>query len=166
MRSTFFPLVQPRRAVFLLAAGLLALALFPPLPPAARAQQAAPQPAAAGKSHRALFEVTADGPAQWTATLNNVENLREALGPEATEIAVVVHGDGLGFLLKTNDATLQERMRGLAAKGVVFAACENTMKKKNVTKADLLPFVTTVDSGVAEVVRKQEAGWAYLKSGD
>jgi intracellular sulfur oxidation DsrE/DsrF family protein len=34
-----------------------------------------------------------------------------------------------------------------------------------VTQADLLPFVTTVDSGVAEVVRKQEAGWAYLKSG-
>ena len=39
------------------------------------------------------------------------------------------------------------------------------MKKKNVSKADLLPATTTVDSGVAEVVRKQEAGWSYVKSG-
>jgi intracellular sulfur oxidation DsrE/DsrF family protein len=49
--------------------------------------------------------------------------------------------------------------------GVVFAACENTMKKQNVTKEQLMPFVITVDSGVAEVVRKQEAGWAYIKGG-
>ena len=49
--------------------------------------------------------------------------------------------------------------------GVVFAARENTMKKQNVTKDQLMPFVTTVDSGVAEVVRKQEAGWAYIKGG-
>ncbi len=34
------------------------------------------------------------------------------------------------------------------------------MKKKDKTKDGLLPFVTTVDSGVAEVVRKQEAGWS------
>jgi intracellular sulfur oxidation DsrE/DsrF family protein len=63
------------------------------------------------------------------------------------------------------NATLADRMKKLADAGVVFAACENSMRKKNVTKADLLPFVTTVDSGVAEVVRKQEAGWSYIKSG-
>ena len=28
---------------------------------------------------------------------------------------------------------------------------------------DLFPFASTVDSGVAELVRKQEAGWAYIK---
>jgi intracellular sulfur oxidation DsrE/DsrF family protein len=28
-----------------------------------------------------------------------------------------------------------------------------------------LPGVGTVDSGVAEVVRLQEAGWSYVKSG-
>ena len=63
--------------------------------------------------------------------------------------------------LKANDN--HARMEDLARAGVVFAACENTMKKKNVTKEDLLPFAKTVDSGVAEVVRKQEGGWAYLR---
>ena len=53
----------------------------------------------------------------------------------------------------------------LADGGVVFAACENTMKKKHVTKEQLVPFATTTGSGVAEVVRKEEAGWSYIKSG-
>jgi intracellular sulfur oxidation DsrE/DsrF family protein len=39
------------------------------------------------------------------------------------------------------------------------------MKRKQLTKDDLLPFAITVDSGVAEVVRKQAAGWSYIKSG-
>ena len=56
-------------------------------------------------------------------------------------------------------------MRKLADGGVAFVACENTMRKKKITKEQLLPFVTTVDSGVAEVVRKQEQGWSYIRSG-
>jgi intracellular sulfur oxidation DsrE/DsrF family protein len=56
-------------------------------------------------------------------------------------------------------------MQKLHDGGVVFAACENTMRKKKVTKDALFPFATTVDSGVAEVVRKQEQGWSYIKSG-
>jgi intracellular sulfur oxidation DsrE/DsrF family protein len=39
------------------------------------------------------------------------------------------------------------------------------MRRKNVSRGELLPFATTVDSGVAEVVRKQEQGWSYVKSG-
>lgn len=117
----------------------------------------------AGKTHRIVFEVTMEGPEQWTPALNNVENLRIALGA-ATEIEVVAHSKGLGMLIAKDNA-LVDRMKKLADAGVVFAACENTMKKKNVTQEQLLPFATTTDSGVAEVVRKQEAGWSYLKSG-
>ena len=113
--------------------------------------------------HRVVFEVTMEGPEQWTAALNNVENLRKAFGADNTQVEVVGHSKGLGIMLSKN-VELADRMKKLSDGGVLFAACENSMRKKNVTKADLLPFVTTVDSGVAEVVRKQEAGWAYLKS--
>jgi len=37
------------------------------------------------------------------------------------------------------------------------------MRDRNLTDEDLFPFASTVDSGVAELVRKQEAGWAYVK---
>lgn len=115
-------------------------------------------------THRVVFEVTMVGDDQWTGVLNNVENLQRAFGGEQTEIEVVAHSNGLGLVLKTNEA-LANRMKAISATGVVFAACENTMQKKDVTKSDLLPFVRTVDSGVTEVVRKQEAGWSYVKSG-
>ena len=49
--------------------------------------------------------------------------------------------------------------------GVAFVGCENTMTRKNMTKDQLVPFALTVDSGVAEVIRKQEQGWSYIKSG-
>ncbi len=112
---------------------------------------------------KVVFEVTMEGPEQWTAVLNNVENLRTALGA-ATKIEVVAHSKGLGMLV-AKDNGLTDRMKKLADDGVVFAACENTMKKKNVTKDQLVPFAKTTDSGVAEVIRKQEAGWSYIKSG-
>ena len=115
-------------------------------------------------SHRIVIELTSGEPMQWESVLNNVENVRRALGADATRVAVVAHGEGLGLVMKTNTA-LQQRVERLAADGVVFAACENTMRRKKVTRADLLPAATTVDSGVAEVVRRQEAGWAYLKGG-
>ncbi|MHB0970756.1 MAG: DsrE family protein [Thermoanaerobaculia bacterium] len=114
--------------------------------------------------HRIVMEVSTDDPKAWEAALNNIENLRNALGAGASTVELVAHGGGLGMLLGTNSAQSQ-RMEKLAAGGVVFAACENTMKRKKVTRDDLLPFVTTVDSGVAEVVRKQEQGWSYVKAG-
>lgn len=114
--------------------------------------------------HRVVFQVTSEGDEQWDAVLGNVENMREALGAANTEVAVIGHSKGLGMLLAAGNKHA-ERMRKLADEGVAFIACENTMRKKDVTRDQLLPFATTVDSGVAEVVRRQEQGWSYLKSG-
>ena len=116
------------------------------------------------KLHRIVLEVNVEGEEPWQSILNNVENLQKALGPDHTRIEVVAHGKGLSLLVNT-DLSLKERLQRISQTGVVFAACENTMRRKNVKKGDLLPFATTVPSGVAEVVLKQEAGWAYLKGG-
>jgi hypothetical protein len=114
--------------------------------------------------HRVVIEVTAEEAPQWESVLNNVENLQKAFAPQQTEIEVVAHGKGLAMLQRTH-AAQSERMAKMAAAGVRFAACENTMRRLKLQKSDLFDFVVTVDSGVAEVVRKQEAGWAYLKGG-
>jgi len=114
--------------------------------------------------HHVVVEVNVEGSDAWVGALNNIENLQRAFAPAEVQVEAVSHGKGLGMLLKSNLA-LRERLEQLSARGVVFAACQNTMRKRNVTKDDLFPFVVTVDSGVAEVVRKQEAGWSYLKTG-
>jgi uncharacterized protein len=119
------------------------------------------------KAHRVVFEVAMDGAAKWEGALRNVENAQKALGPE-TKIEVVAHGKGIGILLgKTSaeNAELKSKLEKLHAAGVVFAGCENTLSRMKIDKKDLVEFATTVDSGVAEVIRKQSAGWAYIKSG-
>jgi intracellular sulfur oxidation DsrE/DsrF family protein len=116
------------------------------------------------KKHKIVFDVSVGGEEAWQGVLNNVENVQKSFGQGNSQIEVVLHGKGLGLILKTN-TNQQERLKMLSGKGIVFAACENTMKRMNVTREQLLPFAVTVDSGVAEVVRKQEAGWTYIKAG-
>ena len=48
---------------------------------------------------------------------------------------------------------------------MVFAACQNSMRVQKVTTEDLLAFATQVDSGVSEIIRKQEADWSYVRAG-
>jgi intracellular sulfur oxidation DsrE/DsrF family protein len=112
--------------------------------------------------HRVVFELTSDDPAVWEGLLNNVENAQKALAPASIE--VVAHSKGLAMLTAAT-AAVRQRMKNNADGGVVFAACENTMTRQGVKREDLVPFAKTVESGVAEVVRKQESGWSYLRSG-
>lgn len=116
------------------------------------------------KAHRVVFELSTDHTPSWNALLNNVENVQAHFGAANTEIEVVAHGPGIGLVLKSNPA-LADRMEALSKQKVVFAACNNTLTRKKIPSEDLLPFVTVVPAGVAEVILKQEAGWAYVKAG-
>ena len=118
----------------------------------------------AAAKHRIVFQVNVDGQEQWQSVLANVENLQKEFGPRNTQIEVVCFGKGVDMLLNT-DAPLAERIAKDHAAGVTFAACQNTLRARHLTPADLLPSASTVDSGVAEIVRRQEAGWAYIKGG-
>lgn len=147
---------------------LVAIALLGGLlqPPVHAAQSTTPIPVSTGAVHRVVFELTSGEPEAWNAVLNNIENVRKSLGEGATQVQLVAHGKGLDFLKPSTPTAQKDRMKKLAEAGVVFAACENTMKRQQVNKSDLLPFATTVDSGVAEVVRKQEQRWSYIRSGN
>jgi len=114
--------------------------------------------------HRILFDVSTGNAETWTRILNNVENAMRDLGTEETTIEVVAYGPGLGMLLAAS-APDPERMERLSRGSVVFAACRNTMESRQLTPEALLGFAQVVPSGVAELVRKQEAGWSYLKPG-
>ncbi len=129
---------------------------------------AEPKKPSADKTHKVVFEVAIDGAEKWQGALRNVENVQKALGAKTTKIEVVTHGKGVEMLLaKTSaeNAELKAKLEKLSADGVVFAACENTMKREKIEKKDLIELSTTVDSGVSEVIRKQEEGYAYIKSG-
>ena len=118
--------------------------------------------------HKVVFEVAIDDPDKWNDALRNVENVLKSLGANTTKIEVVAHGRGIGMLLATTAAAnpeMKAALEKLHDNGVVFSACENTMRRMQISKNQLVPLATTVHSGVSEVIRKQETGYAYIKSG-
>ena len=101
------------------------------------------------------------------------------MGAENLDLKVVLHGNGLALLLEpdsldklkkfkhanAND-TMTAKIDSLKDQGIQFNVCENTVKGRkvdvdtdlySVDKSDIVP------SGVAEVARLQQMGYAYVK---
>ena len=93
--------------------------------------------------------------------LTNVANILKEVKGEA-EIVVVCHGAGIGLVVKEKSQNA-EQVERLVKQKVRFAACENTLRDKAISKDKLLPGVTTTPSGAVEVIRKQQEGFGYFK---
>ena len=118
------------------------------------------------KAQRVVFDVAVAEPTAWKTVLGNIVNLQAALGSENVEVAVVAYSRGLQLLF-SQDPALRSKLKALADQGVAFLACRNSLRSLGLSETDLAPGTVTVDSGVAELVRKQGSGWSYLKlSGD
>jgi uncharacterized protein len=115
-----------------------------------------------GAGHHVVFQLTEpEGPA-WSTLATHINNMRNAFAQDGgAQVEVVFYGQGLNMLRKTNTA-YEQRLKQLADEGVTLAACQNAMRVMNVKTEDLFPFASQVDSGIAEIVRRQEAGWAYI----
>ena len=114
-------------------------------------------------NYEVVFEVSSQKEKRQASGFRNVENTQKTLGKGNSHIEVVAHGEGLSLLLDRENGQ-KEKIKQLQDSGVVFAACENTMRSKNVFSDSLIKGVTTVDSGVGEIIRRQKQGWAYIKS--
>ncbi len=111
--------------------------------------------------YQVVFQLTEPEGQAWDVLPMHVANMQKALAKDGVQVEVVFFGPGLNMLLKKNTA-YEARLKQLADSGVTLAACQNAMKFLNVKTEDLFPFATQVDSGVAELVRKQKAGWEYI----
>jgi intracellular sulfur oxidation DsrE/DsrF family protein len=99
-------------------------------------------------------------PGKHEAVLRNIGHLLTELGQD-TQIELVVHGPGLSVALAGGVHAAQ--VRELLGQGVTVAACGNTMQRQNLTAGDLTAGVSVVPAGIAEIVRRQRAGWSYVR---
>ena len=111
--------------------------------------------------YQVLFQVSEPRGPAWDMVAPHVNNLRAALAKDGVQVEVVFFGPGLGMLLRKNSA-YEGSLKKLADSGVTLAACQNAMKMMKVKTEDLFPFTTQVDAGVAEVARREKAGWQYI----
>jgi uncharacterized protein len=120
------------------------------------------QTSALKKKHHVVFQLSEPDGDTWGSLVLHVNNTMKSLAEDGgSQVEVVFYGLGLNMLAKTNTA-YEEPLKQLSDSGVKLVACRNAMKMRNVKTEDLFPFAGQVDSGIAEMVRRQESGWAYI----
>lgn len=102
-----------------------------------------------------LFHV--NEPTRLSGAVRSIDNLLNEI--PAASVELVVNGPAVRALVPKNDAVVR-----LAIKpAVTVAVCQNSLHRFNIEPTQLSDTMTIVASGVIELARKQEAGFAYIK---
>lgn len=109
---------------------------------------------------RVIFQVCEPTAEAHETALRNIRNTIADLG-EDTDAAVVAHGPGIGLV--TGATGYQAQVGDIATRGVEILAWQNTLDRLAIPKEDLLPAVEVVSAGIAEIVRRQNEGWGYVR---
>ena len=110
---------------------------------------------------RVVMQVSDDDPKKWNLALNNARNIQKDLGAKNVDIQIVAYGPGIGMLKA--DSEIAARVGQAKADGVQLSACENTMTAQKLKKDDMNPATGYVASGVVEIIRRQQVGYAYIR---
>jgi intracellular sulfur oxidation DsrE/DsrF family protein len=110
---------------------------------------------------RIVLQVTDPSPEKLGGVMSNAINLQKFYGPDRVEISIITYAAGIRQLLKENAAE-PERVSSLQQYGIEFIACGNTLDTIGKSEADLLPGVTVVGTGIAEIVERERKGWHII----
>ena len=118
---------------------------------------------------KVLFHVSDGNTEHLKSVLNDVEDLMKHYrsSHQNARVEVIANGGGLSLLL-AGISPYAERIQKMQKEyhGLTFVACQNTIdryQKELGLTAKLLPGVVTIDSGVAQIMRRQHQGWAYIQ---
>lgn len=118
---------------------------------------------------KVLIHLARDDTEQLRQALDEIEGLlkhyRETR--QSARVEVVVNGKGLE-LVRIDTSAFAGRIQRLQRDydNLTFAACQNTidrLAREQGIIVRLLPGVVTIDSGMAEIMRRQNQGWTYVQ---
>lgn len=104
-----------------------------------------------------------DAEHQALAALRSIRNQLDTV-PDS-DIVVVAYAQGVDFLMESykDAATVGPLISVLHARGVKFEVCEITLKQRNFKKDQFVLDADFTPSGVVELTRLQQKGYAYIK---
>lgn len=108
-----------------------------------------------------------DSNSKWKMVLENVKNMIKTgkeLGDSFT-IEVLANGEAVITLVEqvAVNSKMYLEFDELSKEGVIFAACNNALKKFAIEKDKIISFVEIVPAGVIEIAKKHEKGFSYIK---
>ncbi len=121
-----------------------------------------------GVSEQVLFHISGNDDLMAYELLDQVELVARQYRRwgRALRIIVIANNEGLR-MYQVGRSSHANRIRDLYARydNIVFAACGATLKRfaESDELPELLPQAIVVDSGVAEIARRQLQGWKYIR---
>jgi len=109
-----------------------------------------------------IFSITQADDKSIHHALSSANNILKFYGPEKVEMEIVAYSGGIRALLKKNKK-IAERVETLMLYDVLFIACNNTMRTKNIAPEQLIEGVEIVTAGIAEIIERSQEGWIYIK---
>jgi intracellular sulfur oxidation DsrE/DsrF family protein len=113
--------------------------------------------------HKIVFQLTTGDTTAHKQLIKQFNNIL-SVSP-STKIEVVCHGAGLDMLI-SDKTIVEDKIKLLSEKGVVFNACEFSIKERKVDRTKIILVAGFVPAGIIEIVSKQEQGWSYIKAGN
>jgi hypothetical protein len=120
-------------------------------------------------SSKVLIHIAYDDTLRLGQSLDEVESLLHYYRDNRLDarVEVVINGRGLE-LVRVETSQFANRIQNLQREfdNLTFAACQNTidrLKRDRGIIVRLLPGVIIIDSGMAELMRRQNQGWTYLR---
>ena len=111
--------------------------------------------------YNVVFDITNNEPAIQQRMIVLVKEIISA-SPDA-KVEVVFYGNSIAVIDKNKSAVSDDISKLSENKQVQFRACAIAMKKHDLDKSGLVSGVETVPDGIYEIVKKQAAGYGYIK---
>lgn len=101
-----------------------------------------------------------DEPSKWPVLLSNVQHYQEWLQAQSDNatLEILVNGDAVAQATSASEIDLS-----LLARDVNIAVCANSLRQRDLAQSQLQGGLQVVASGVVELVKRQHAGFAYIK---
>lgn len=106
---------------------------------------------------RLVIQVSDDNPRTWGQAINVADNLQKGYGAANIQIELVAFGMGINMLKA--EALVASRLRDADAAGVKVYACENSMERFKLKRADMVETVTYVEAGIQHIIARSKEGW-------
>jgi uncharacterized protein len=114
--------------------------------------------------HRLTLQLSDPGAERQSLVLSVAFNVLKAYGPDKVAIDVVAFGPGIDLLRDGNPNA--ERIHSLAAQGVRFDACMNTVttiERETGKPYKLNPLARRVEAGVVRIMNLAEHGYTTVR---
>ena len=111
--------------------------------------------------YNVVFDLTNNEPAIQQRMIVLIKEIISA-SPEA-KVEVVFYGNSIAVIDKNKSAVSDDISKLSENKQVQFRACAIAMKKHDLDDSGLVSGVQSVPDGIYEIVKKQAAGYGYIK---